>query len=224
MVGEGNVIQKLYDQFSRIFRPVVSVIKKRLFGHNNERLDFIMDSFYKLTSSQQKMVLVAVSTCLFVMVLGAFGFYFSRIHVLESGLNAGFDALHEIRVLSAQLKGEKRTLDDLKEAVSRKMARMRPKAFFEQKANEVGVNLESLRSEEVEISSGSPLERDFMHVNVEFKLPKVSIPRMLKFFREIENSGKNLVVKNLTIRSRYGDRLYFDATAKVVGFKVKRGG
>ena len=104
------------------------------------------------------------------------------------------------------------------------MVRLRPKAFFEQKANEVGVSLESLKSEEVDITGDSPLIDEFRYVNVEFRLPKVSIPRMLKFFGEIEKSGKNLSVQNLVIRARYGDRLYFDTQARVVGYKTKKGG
>ncbi len=42
----------------------------------------------------------------------------------------------------------------------------------------------------------------------------------MKFLSEVERSNKNLSIENLQIRTRYGDRLYFEASAKVVGYKV----
>ena len=42
----------------------------------------------------------------------------------------------------------------------------------------------------------------------------------MKFMSEVERSNKNLSIDNLQVRTRYGDRLYFEATAKVIGYRV----
>ena len=96
----------------------------------------------------------------------------------------------------------------------------RPKPFFESKANSIGVTITDLRDKKAPMSPDSPLSSYFSQTIVEFKLPKVSLPRLMKFLSEVERSNKNLSIENLQIRTRYGDRLYFEATAKVVGYKV----
>lgn len=214
-----KAFESLVSQVQETFRPGMEVVKRRLLGANNERLDFVMDSFYKLTPQQQTGVLAGFAGLLFLLVLVIFGIYFSRVGALEEELNSGFEALREIRSLSEDYKHERSKLEWLSSAVESKTSQFRPKPFFEKSANQVGVTLESLRAEEVNISSDSPLAQNFKEVQVDFRIPKVSIPRMLQFMSELEKANKTLTVRNLRIRSRYGDRLYFDTEAQVVGYK-----
>ena len=202
-----------------VFRPGLDLVKSRLLGPNNERLDFVMDSFYKLSPKQQTGVLAGLGALLTSLVVVIFAVYFSRIHTLEEELNSGYEALREIRQLGAELKLENKRMKWLERSIENKTQSFRPKPFFEKTANKVGVTLKSLRSQEGEIPQDNPLSLTFKEVQVEFQMPKVSIPRMLEFMSEVEKSRKTLTVKNLKIRARYGDRLYFDTEAEVVGFK-----
>ena len=214
-----SVVDEGLGQVARLFQPTIDMIKRRIFGANNERLDFIMDSFYKLAPQQQTAAIFGFAGLLGLLLLGIFGVYFARIATLENDLNNGYEALREIRALGADYRQEKSRLEWLSRNVDSKTASFRPKTFFEKKAKQVGVTLESLRSEEVEISSDNPLSNSFKEVQVVFRIPKVSIQRLLKFMSELEKSGKTLTVRNLRIRARYGDRLYFDTEAQVSGYK-----
>lgn len=215
-----SALQNVRDQFQSIIARTVDQVRRSLFGANNERIDFLMDSFYKLSPQHQTSVLAGVAGGLLVFVLGAFTVYFSRINALEDELNQSFDALQEVRNLSATYDQELRRYQELKTVVQRNAAEFKPKPFFESKANQVGVAITDLRSQDAELPAESPLAQDFRYVSVEFKLPKVSLPRLLKFIEEVEKANSNLNIHSLQIRTRYGDRLFFETSAKVMAYKV----
>lgn len=215
-----SALQNIRDSIQSLVARVVDQIRRSLFGANNERIDFIMDSFYKLSPEHQTGVLASVAGMLLVFVLGAFTIYYSRINALEDELNASFDALTEVRGLSSTYEQELKRYQELKSAVSRSASEFKPKPFFESKANQVGVQIADLRSQDTEIPAESPLAADFRYTQVEFKLPKVSLPRLLKFMEEVEKSNGSLNVHSLQIRTRYGDRLFFETSAKVIAYKT----
>lgn len=215
-----SALDNISDQIDSALSRGLDFLKKHILGANNERLDFVMDSFYKLSPNQQTGVLVTLLGTLLVFICSAFIIYFSQIRALENELNESFEALHELRSLAQTYDTEQKRYRELTNIVRRSSQNFRPKPFFESKANQVGVSITDLKSSDVDIPPDSPLSADFKHVAIDFRLPKVSIPRMLKFLGEIEKSGKNLNINNLQIRTRYGDRLYFETSAKVIGYKV----
>ncbi|SME95582.1 hypothetical protein [Pseudobacteriovorax antillogorgiicola] len=217
-----STLSNVNDQIVSGVTRVVDLLKRRLLGSNNERLDFIMDSFYKLSPTHQTAVLVGGFGGVIVLVFGFFAFYFAQVSSLERSLDDSFDALQEMRALSQKYDYEDKRFKELVQIINRGGRGFRPKPFFESKANQAGIAITDLRSNEEEIPVESPLSAQFKHITVEFKLPKVSVPRLLKFMSEIEKSGKNMNIHNLTVRTRYGDRLYFETSAKVIGYKVGR--
>jgi hypothetical protein len=215
-----SALQNVRDSIQSLVARGVDRVRRSLFGANNERIDFLMDSFYKLSPEHQTGVLAGVVGMLLVFVLGAFTIYYTRINALEDELNASFDALTEVRSLSSTYEQELKRYQELKSAVSRSASEFKPKPFFESKANQVGVQIADLRSQDTEIPAESPLAADFRYTQVEFKLPKVSLPRLLKFMEEVEKSNGSLNVHSLQIRTRYGDRLFFETSAKVIAYKT----
>ncbi|MBC7530016.1 MAG: hypothetical protein H7318_00450 [Oligoflexus sp.] len=219
-----SAITDVRDQFQSLVSRVIFHVRRSLFGMNNERIDFLMDSFYKLSPQQQTGLLSGVAGALLVFVLGAFTIYFSRINALEDELNSSFDALQEVRTLSANYETELKRYQELKGIVAKNSADFKPKPYFESQSNKVGVQIQDLRSQDAEISADSPLSTDFRYSTVEFRLPKVSLPRLLKFVEEVEKGNPSLNFHSLQIRTRYGDRLFFEVQAKVVAYKVGSGG
>ncbi len=212
-------LQGAIDQVQSFFSRTVDQIRRQVLGANNERLDFLMDSFYKLSPQHQTGVLAGAAGALLIFVVGAFAIYFVRIHALEEELNSGFEALQEVRSLTASYDQELRRYQELKSIVSRNSMEFKPKPYLESKANQVGVSIADLRSQDADIPAESPLAQDFKYVTVDFKLPKVSLPRLLKFIEEVEKGNANLNFQNLQIRTRYGDRLFFETNAKIVAYK-----
>ncbi|MFW7380539.1 MAG: hypothetical protein ACOH5I_17135 [Oligoflexus sp.] len=217
-----SAFTNLTDRFRASISRGFDLIKRRLLGANNERLDFLMDSFYKLSPSHQTGVLVGLCAFLGIVVIMTFVFYMSRVNALENQLNQGFAALQELRTLGQTYTVEERRYRELQMIINRGAAPFRPKPFFESLGNQVGVTITDLRSSETDIPADRPLSQDFKNVVVDFKMPKVSVPRLLRLLGEIEKSDHNLHLHTLQIRARHGDRLFFETNAKVVGFKPGR--
>jgi len=91
-VGD-QILSGFSAQINRMFSP----LKRRLFGANNETLDFIMDSFYKLSAEQRLGAIIGGSVFAVMLIGGIFIFYFSQVGSLENELNHSFNALHELR-------------------------------------------------------------------------------------------------------------------------------
>lgn len=220
-----SMMSNVGEQIKGLVSPTLDTIKKKLFGANNERLDFFMDSFYKLSPQQQSGVIIGICSALVVFMLIAVFTYFSLVKGLERELDRGFNALQQLRSQSAEYRKEKENLSQLVKNVSDKTGDLRPKVFFEKTAQTVGVTMEGLRDEVVAFpEDNAALAQNFKAVNVEFRMPKISIPKLLKFVGEIEKSDKYLKVHSMQIRARYGDRLFFETNLKITGFKPANGG
>jgi hypothetical protein len=206
------------DRFKGQFSGQLNVIRRRLFGANNEKLDFFMDSFYKLSPNQRSGVLAGVVGVIGLFVLGAVGLYFTQVNRLKNELSGSFAALHELQSLRASYEQENKNYEKLVNTIDAKTKTVSLKPFFEKVANDLGVTLEGLNDSKGPLPSDNPLADKVQEVKVEMRMPNISIPRLMSFLVEVEKSNKYLRVQDLQIRGRYGTKLYFDAQAKVRGY------
>jgi len=206
------------DRFKGQFAGQLNVIRRRLFGANNEKLDFFMDSFYKLSPNQRTGVLAGIVGIIALFVFGAVGLYFSQVNRLKNDLAASFDALHELHTMKGQYEQENKNYEKLVDTIEKKTRSMSIKPFFEKIANDLGVTLEGLNDSKAPLPSDNALSEKIGEVKVEMHMPNISIPRLMSFLVEVEKSNKYLKVQDLQIRGRYGTKLFFDAQAKVRGY------
>lgn len=217
-----SVVATFADRLKDQIQVNLKVAQKRLFGVNNEKLDFLMDSFYKLSSNQRTAALAGSIGVVFLLVVMVFGLYFSLISHLKNDLSSSFAALHELQSKKAMYEQENRNFEKLVDMVERKTKQVSLKPFFEKIANEQGVIIEGLSDSKSPLPADNPLAERFQEVRVEMRMPNISIPRLLSFLVEVEKSNKYLRVQDLQIRARYGTKLYFDSQAKVRGYDSDR--
>lgn len=215
-----STIATLIDKIKGQFSGSISLVRRRLFGANNERLDFFMDSFYKLSPNQRTAVLGGIVAVIGLFVLGAVALYFAQVQKLRRDLNDAFAALHELQGLKYTYEIESRNYDKLIETIERKTKQVSLKPFFEKTANDLGVTIEGLSDQKTALAAENPLAERVQEVKVDMRLPNISIPRLMNFLVEIEKSNKYLRVQDLQIRGRYGTKLYFDSQIKVRGYDV----
>ncbi|MCX6105089.1 MAG: hypothetical protein NTY08_04565 [Proteobacteria bacterium] len=217
-----SVVATFADRLKGQIQVNLKVAQKRLFGVNNEKLDFLMDSFYKLSSNQRTAALAGSIGVVFLLVVMVFGLYFSLVSHLKNDLSSSFAALHELQSKKAMYEQENRNFEKLVDMVERKTKQVSLKPFFEKIANEQGVTIEGLSDSKSPLPADNPLAERFQEVRVEMRMPNISIPRLLSFLVEVEKSNKYLRVQDLQIRARYGTKLYFDSQAKVRGYDSDR--
>jgi len=216
-----QIFDQIQDQILGVVRRLGSGIQQKILGRNNETLDFIMDSFYKLSSQQRFAALIAGSALVVLVFFGTLFIYFSQIAKLDQELNNSFNALHELRALKTEINHEQAKYDQLISMIESKSRSLRVKPFFEEQAQATSVTLQGLSDQIVPIEPGNPLGSRLQYVKVDLRLPKISIPRLLSFLVKIEKSNNFLAIEDLQVRGRYGTKLYFDAQAKFRGYVVE---
>jgi hypothetical protein len=209
-----------FDSFKGWIDTGSNLIRRRIFGANNERLDFFMDSFYKLSPNQRTAALGGVVGVIGLFVLGAVALYFAQVRKLRSDLNEGFAALHELQDLKYEFDVESKNYDKLIETIERKTKQVSLKPLFEKIANDLSITIEGLNDQKAPLAAENPLSDKLQEVRVDMRLPNISIPRLLMFIVEVEKSSKYLRVQDLSIRARYGTKMFFDSQLKVRGYDV----
>ena len=215
-----GILSRIWDQINGRIQALLIFLRKKIFGANNERIDFLMDSFYKLSPSHRGGVLVGGIGGVALFVLIVVVFYITRVNALQSDLDDSFTALHELQSLKAEYQREDRRFARLVETLKHKTNGIKLKPLFEKIAKDLSTQVEGLSEQKVNISGENALARKVQEMKVELRFPNISLPRLLNYLVEVEKSNSFLRIQDLIVRGRYGTRLFFDAQASVRGYVV----
>lgn len=205
------MFDSLRASISERLAPLTSMLKDLVFGKNNERLDFVLDSFYKLPPEKRTAVVGAGGFVLFFTVVGIFGLYFSRVSALDQSLNESTVALREFRIFQIESKNAQADLDLLKDRIKGKMRGFSIKSFFEKISSETSTEIRSTKVKDAETVDLEALSGFIKEKDVEVVIPKISLPKLLKFISIVEKKKKHIRVKDLRVRDLSGKKLYFEA-------------
>lgn len=210
----------MFDEIKARLAVALKPIKVKVLGVNNERLEFVMDSFYKLEPSQRNGVLGVLGSLIGGFVFVAVAVYFMRVNALSDDLNQTFNALNELRAIKQQTAMTTAKFDSLVDRIQVKTRTLTFKPFFEKLARDAKLTLKNISDKTVDMDPQNPLAENISEVHVDMRLSKVSIPRLVNFIVDIEKSGRFLRVQNLQIVGMYGNKLYFDVNLLVRGYKI----
>jgi hypothetical protein len=214
-----SALSNFGDQIRGQVLTGVGIVRSRLFGANNERLDFLMDSFYKLSAPQQSAVFAGLVGIVTLFVLSALVLYFSQVAGLNRELSMSLAARHELEALRGDFARENQRFEKLTEQLKNRTRDLRMKPFFEKIGNDQGVQIEGLTEQRVPLPDDNALARaEFQAVKVDLRVNNISIPKMLNFMMEIEKANNFIRIRDLQIRGRFGTRLYFDGTITARGY------
>lgn len=197
-------------------------IRIRLLGPNNERLDFVMDSFYKLSPTQRNGV-IAAGVGMIAFVIGfALLLYFGQVRSLEKELSESVSALQELKKFNALDNNEEQRFSKLVGTITSKTKGLSFKPFFEKLSKEKNVELKDLSEKATAMDPASPLSGSFDEVDIEMRFPQISIPRILGFISEVEKAEHYIRLKDIKITGQYGNKLFFDTTLIFRGYQTKK--
>lgn len=208
------------DQITNATSKYTKLIKTRLFGANNERLDFIMDSFYKLTPPQRNGVFAIGIGAIGMFILSAFALYFAQVRSLESELSQSVAALQELRKIKVSDQAEERRFSKLVDTIRAKSISYKP--FFEKLTKEKGVTMKDLNEKDIEMDSSNPLSESIREVHIEMRVPQISISRLLNFVSEVEKAERYIRLHDIKITGQFGNKLYFDTELTFRGYSTKK--
>lgn len=210
------------DQIGQTIDKYSKIIKIRIFGTNNERIDFIMDSFYKLSPTQRTGVFAIGIGVIAFLILSAFALYFSQVRALDSEMSQSVASLQELRAYKALDLNEEKRFSKLVDTISAKTRGLSFKPFFEKMTKEKNVQMRDLTEKETDFESSNPLNDSVREVHIELRVPQISIPRLLNFVTEVEKSERYIRLQDIKITGQYGNKLYFDTTLMFRGYSTKK--
>jgi len=208
-------IEKLKSRISEMVQKLLLEV----FGQNNERLDFLLDSFNKLQPNQQRAALAGSAMAFLLMIMLGIWIYASQVGALRTELSDSFSSLRQFRSLANEFGMENSKFTLLIDSVKSKVDATSYKPFLDQLAKKNGLSLGQLDERDVAATEDSPMGKELRDVTIDVNFDNVSLPRLLKFLTEIEKSGKYVRIDDLRIRSRYGTKLYFDAKVLFRAYK-----
>ena len=210
----------LRSAVSEKFAPISNFLRDLVFGKNNERLDFALDSFYKLPSQRRAAVLATLASAFGFLVISIFFLYFSRVNALDSSFNASAVALREFYVHQAENEEAKADLKLLEGRIKSRLQGFSIKPFFEKISSETGVEIRSTKVKGAETVVLEELSSFLSEQDVEIVIASISLPKLLKFISTIEKSQNYIRVKDLRIRDLSGKKLYFEVQVFFRAFQL----
>ena len=214
-----SALSSFTDQIRGQLSTGFGILRSRVFGANNERLDFLMDSFYKLSAPQQSAVFAGLVGVVTLFVLSALVLYFSQVASLNRELSMSLAARHELEALRSDFARENQRFERLTSQLRNRTSDLRMKPFFEKIGIDQGVQIEGLTDQRVPLPEDNALSKAaFQSVKVDLRVNNISIPKLLNFMMEIEKANNFIRIRDLQIRGRFGTRLYFDGQITARGY------
>jgi hypothetical protein len=193
-------------------------IREKILGVNNENLDFLIDTFYKLTPSQRNGVTAGGVAAIALFVICSIALYFMQVNSLQTELDKSLHAISSFRALRLEDQEVSEKFDGLVDSINRKNKGFYFKPFFEKLSKKINVEFTGISERDAPADPTDPLPKKVKVTNVDMKLPKISIPKLLTFVMEIEKSNHFLRVQDMKITGQYGNKLYFDVQLTIRGY------
>ena len=206
------------EQLEQKMSAVWKTIRLKVFGQNNERIDFVLDSFYKLSPGQRNGAVALGIGSLVVFVVGAISLYFSQVGALERNLSDSFGALRELKKYKVEYQMEEKRFSKLVELIKHKTKGISFKPFFEKLSQTKNVQIKDISEKAADVDSVNPLSEHIKEMLIEMRLMNISIPKLLDFLVEIEKSGHYLRIQDVKITGTYGNKFFFDTNLVIRGY------
>jgi len=198
-----------------------------IFGKQNERIEYFMDSYFKLPPEGRTAVLGGGILLAALLVLSFIGIYLSALSGLQSRLDESFQAVNKLRAKQVDFAVTKRKFDELDRRIANITQSLQILTVLEEKAKSLelqisGNNKSDKPSGEKDFIRGTPLADKFKATRSEFRVSNVSLKKIVDFVVAIESDDKLLRVSDLRIKGLYQNKLFFDATFAVDGIELKK--
>lgn len=202
-------------------------VREAIFGKQNERIEYFMDSYFKLPPEGRTAVLAGGILLAVLLVVSFIGIYLSALSGLQARLDESFQAVNKLRAMQVDYAVTKRKFDDLDKRVAGVTERLQVLTLLEEKAKSLdlqisGNNKSDKPSNEKDFIKGTPLADKYKSTRSEFRVSNVSLKKIIDFVVAIESDDKMLRVSDLRIKGLYQNKLFFDASFAVDGIELKK--
>ena len=199
-------------------------LRTAIFGRQNERLEFIMDSYFKLPPEGRTGALVGGFATGILVLAGLVALYIAALGNLQGKLDEAFEATNKLREAHTAHAMNKQKFTELETKLEAANQGLVLISVLETKAKELGLATSGFPPQlpTTDFPAGNPLAAKYQNAKVEFRVSNVSLKKIADFVIAVESTPHMLRVSSLKVKSLYQNKLYFDATFEVEGTVAKR--
>jgi hypothetical protein len=212
------------DNAQKGLRRFSQPLKAAVFGKQNERLEFVMDSYFKLPPEGRTAALVGGFALGILILMGIVGLYLAALGSLQGRLDEAFEATNKLREAHTAHAMNRQKFNELEQKLEAANQGLVVISVLEQKAKELGLSTSGFPAQlpVTDLPQGNPLADKYQNAKVEFRVNNVSLKKISDFVIAVESTPHMLRVSSLKIRSLYQNKLFFDATFEVEATVAKR--
>jgi Tfp pilus assembly protein PilO len=209
---------------TRRFSALTNPIRNLILGRQNERIEFLMDSYFKLPPEGRTAVIVGSVVLSIIGIIGVIAVYISALGSLQEKLDQSFAATNRLRELQQSYAIVDSSFKSLERQISAANEGLVLISVLEQKAKELGLSTSGFPPQlpRTELPASNPLSKSYQNSSVEFRVSNASLKKIIELVTAIEATPHMLRVSSLRIRALYQNKLYFDANIEVEGTVTKR--
>jgi hypothetical protein len=189
-----------------------------VFGKQNERLEYIMDSFLKFTPEQRTAAIIGGVGGFVILLVGIVSLYFSAAASLQKELDAAFSATNRLKEVQTSYLLARQKFADLEGAlqVNQDLSLI---TLVESKAKEMGVSVSDFPSQQDISVPTAPLNASALKnhrvAKIRFSVNRAGLKKIIEFVVALESLPNRLRISSLTVKRGFSDKLYLDASVEV---------
>jgi hypothetical protein len=203
-------------------------VREFVFGKQNERIEYFMDSYFKLPPEGRTAVVAGGILFAILLVIGFIALYLTALSGLQARLDESFLAVNKLRVKQVEYAITKKKFEELDRRIEEATQGTQIFTLLEEKAKSLelqisGNNKNDKPSNEKDFIRESPLKDKYKTTRAEFRVSNVSLRKIIDFVVAVESDNRKLLrVNDLRIKGLYQNKLFFDASFAVDGFESKK--
>ena len=199
-------------------------IRSLIFGKQNERLEYVMDSYFKLPPEGRSTAILGGVVLGVMTLIAIIATYIAALGSLQSRLDEAFEATNQLREAHTGHLLTKQKFSDLEQKLQASTEGLVLISVLEQKAKELGLTTSGFPPQlpTTDLAAGNPLAEKYQNAKVEFRVNNASLKKIMDYVIAIESTQHMLKVGSLKIRGLYQNKLFFDATLEVEGIVTKK--
>jgi len=222
--GTNNLAEGSQTDIPRWLLP----IRELIFGKQNERIEYFMDSYFKLPAEGRTAVIAGAFLLAGLTVFGFIWLYLSALTNLQTRLDQSFQAMNTLRAKQVEYTVTKKKFDELEKRIANVTSSLQILSLLNDKSKSLGINefpginKNDKPSSEKDFIRSTLLSDKYKTVRSEFRLSSVSLKKIIDFVVAIESDDKMLRVTDLRIKGLFQNKLFFDATIAVDSIEAKK--
>jgi hypothetical protein len=199
---------------SKLFLP----LRNFVFGQQNERLEYLMDSFLKFNPEQRAAAVIGGVLGFLLLLVGLISLYLGASSALQNDLDFAFSSTNRLKEVQVGHLVAKRRFAELETALQINQS-LSLITLVEAKAKEMGVLVGDFPSQQEISAPSAPLSASALKnhriAKIRFSVNKVGLKKVVEFLVALESLPNRLRVSSLSIKRSFSDKLYLDASVEI---------